>query len=132
MIVFWLSRFYKFQHSSFTLNMITCFIHFCDFRYALKNNLPVLNHVSLPRLGAMQGIIDVCGCKSDKVSPNNNTGQSHFMALVGYSTSSDVAFNFKYFCFYRGFIEVVLRMFYFYTVYPLQNEQYLVYPFNQT
>lgn len=42
-------------------------------RYALKNNLPVLNHVSLPRLGAMQGIIDVCGCKSDKVSPNNNT-----------------------------------------------------------
>ncbi|XP_046665701.1 acyl-CoA:lysophosphatidylglycerol acyltransferase 1-like isoform X3 [Homalodisca vitripennis] len=42
-------------------------------RYALKNNLPVLNHVSLPRMGAMQGIVDVCGCQSDQVSPNNNT-----------------------------------------------------------
>lgn len=30
-------------------------------RYALKNNLPILQHVSLPRVGALQTIIDVVG-----------------------------------------------------------------------
>lgn len=34
------------------------------FRYAEKNNLPVLTHVTLPRTGAMNIIIDTMG-KSD-------------------------------------------------------------------
>lgn len=33
-------------------------------RYAVKNNLPVLQHVSLPRVGAMQIIIDAIGPRS--------------------------------------------------------------------
>jgi len=32
-------------------------------RYALKNNLPQLTHVSLPRMGAMHGIMEVVGPK---------------------------------------------------------------------
>lgn len=51
---------------------------FCFFRYALKNNLPVLTHVSLPRLGAMQGIIDILGeSKESKVNSSNNNAVSH-------------------------------------------------------
>uniref|UniRef100_A0A1B6CCX9 Phospholipid/glycerol acyltransferase domain-containing protein n=1 Tax=Clastoptera arizonana TaxID=38151 RepID=A0A1B6CCX9_9HEMI len=43
-------------------------------RYALKNNLPVLNNVSLPRLGAMQAIIDVMGANKEvaKLNSANN------------------------------------------------------------
>lgn len=36
------------------------------FRYANKNNLPVLNHVTLPRHGAMKTIIDVLGPGQDE------------------------------------------------------------------
>lgn len=31
------------------------------FRYAVKNNLPALEHVSLPRVGALKVIIDEVG-----------------------------------------------------------------------
>ncbi|XP_014242741.1 acyl-CoA:lysophosphatidylglycerol acyltransferase 1-like [Cimex lectularius] len=37
-------------------------------RYALKNNLPMLNNVSLPRMGAMHGIMDVLGPQGDDKS----------------------------------------------------------------
>lgn len=36
------------------------------FRYATKNNLPVLQHVTLPRIGAMKTIIDVLGPGQDE------------------------------------------------------------------
>jgi lysophosphatidylglycerol acyltransferase 1 len=37
-------------------------MNYClSFRYAEKNNLPVLNHVSLPRVGALQAIVDTVG-----------------------------------------------------------------------
>lgn len=46
-------------------------------RYALKNNLPVLTHVSLPRLGAMQAIIDILGeSKESKINSSNNNAIS--------------------------------------------------------
>jgi hypothetical protein len=37
-------------------------MNYCfSFRYAEKNNLPVLNHVSLPRVGALHTIVDTVG-----------------------------------------------------------------------
>lgn len=39
------------------------------FRYAAKNNLPMLNHVSLPRVGALKVIIDEAGPKMPSSSP---------------------------------------------------------------
>lgn len=35
------------------------------FRFAEKNNLPVLNNVTLPRVGAMKAIMDVLGAPMD-------------------------------------------------------------------
>jgi lysophosphatidylglycerol acyltransferase 1 len=35
-------------------------------RYATKNNLPILHHVTLPRIGAMKTIIDVLGPGQDE------------------------------------------------------------------
>lgn len=45
-------------------------------RFALKNNLPVLEHVTLPRVGAMKAIIDVLGSTS---SSNNNSTSKPIM-----------------------------------------------------
>jgi lysophosphatidylglycerol acyltransferase 1 len=43
------------------------------FRFALKNNLPVLQHVSLPRVGALQTIVDTVGPeKNTNIGGNNN------------------------------------------------------------
>jgi hypothetical protein len=47
--------------------------YFSLFRFALKNNLPVLKHVSLPRVGALQAIVDTVGPeKSSSLGGNNN------------------------------------------------------------
>lgn len=45
------------------------------FRYAIKNNLPLLEHVTLPRLGAFSAIIDELSPKQTKYGgvTNNNT-----------------------------------------------------------
>lgn len=45
------------------------------FRYAQKNNLPLLEHVTLPRLGAFSAIIDELSPKQTKYGgvTNNNT-----------------------------------------------------------
>ncbi|XP_049795534.1 acyl-CoA:lysophosphatidylglycerol acyltransferase 1-like [Schistocerca nitens] len=58
-------------------------------RYALKNNLPVLQHVSLPRVGALQTIIDVVGPvesasvrQSEKKSDILNSIENDVMAKV--------------------------------------------------
>lgn len=40
-------------------------------RYALKNGLPVLQNVSLPRVGALQAIMDTVGCKKYEMGNNN-------------------------------------------------------------
>lgn len=56
-------------------------------RYALKNNLPVLNHVSLPRMGAMQAIIDIMG--SSKLA-NNNSPSSLGVVSDGLSWVVDI------------------------------------------
>lgn len=42
-------------------------------KYALKNNLPVLQHVSLPRVGALQAIIDIVG--PTQISENKSPGE---------------------------------------------------------
>ena len=42
------------------------FLFFFLFRFANKNNLPLLNHVTLPRNGAMKTIIDVLGPGQDE------------------------------------------------------------------
>lgn len=42
-------------------------------RFALKNNLPVLQHVSLPRVGAMHTIVDIVGPNASAKIGNNNT-----------------------------------------------------------
>ena len=39
-------------------------------RFATKNNLPILENVSLPRVGAMQTIFDVIGPAQNNNSPN--------------------------------------------------------------
>jgi hypothetical protein len=46
------------------------------FRFALKNNLPVLQHVSLPRVGALQAIVDTVGPKKNINLGGNNNGDS--------------------------------------------------------
>jgi len=39
-----------------------CEMNYCfSFRFAQKNNLPVLEYVSLPRVGALQAIVDTVG-----------------------------------------------------------------------
>lgn len=43
-------------------------------RFAEKNNLPQLHHVTLPRTGAMQVIMDTLGPKS---TVNNNSNSDH-------------------------------------------------------
>lgn len=40
-------------------------IFITTFRYAQKNNYPLLQHVTLPRIGAMKTIIDVVGPEND-------------------------------------------------------------------
>lgn len=42
-------------------------------RYALKNNLPVLQHVSLPRVGALRAILDTIGYYKHEIGNNNST-----------------------------------------------------------
>lgn len=49
-------------------------------RFAEKNNLPVLNHVTVPRVGAMKAIVDVLG------SPESPCGQSS----IGVSSCSQL------------------------------------------
>jgi hypothetical protein len=44
------------------------------FRFALKNNLPVLQHVSLPRVGALQTIVDTVGPEKNSGPGGNNSG----------------------------------------------------------
>lgn len=41
-------------------------------RFALKNNLPVLQNVSLPRVGALQAIMDTVGSKKYEMGNNNS------------------------------------------------------------
>ncbi|BES93449.1 Acyltransferase [Nesidiocoris tenuis] len=43
-------------------------------RYAEKNNLPRLNHVSLPRMGAMHGICEVLRSPNSEVTSTTSTG----------------------------------------------------------
>lgn len=56
----------------------TFFIINCLFllRFALKNNLPVLQHVSLPRVGALQTIVDTVGPEKNSNLGGNNNGDS--------------------------------------------------------
>lgn len=42
------------------------------FRFAIKNNLPILQHVSLPRVGALQTIVDIVGPQKSSGSGGNN------------------------------------------------------------
>lgn len=41
-------------------------------RFALKNNLPVLQNVSLPRVGALQAIMGTVGSKKYEMGNNNS------------------------------------------------------------
>ncbi|PSN37462.1 Acyl-CoA:lysophosphatidylglycerol acyltransferase 1 [Blattella germanica] len=51
-------------------------------RYAVKNNLPVLQHVSLPRVGALQTIVDTVG--PEKISnPGGNNNADPTINLDG-------------------------------------------------
>lgn len=53
-------------------------------RFALKNNLPVLHHVSLPRVGALQTIVDTVGPdKNSNPGGNNNTDPAHNLDGMG-------------------------------------------------
>jgi hypothetical protein len=48
-------------------------MNYCfPFRFALKNNLPVLQHVSLPRVGALHAIVDTVG--PEKNPGGNSSG----------------------------------------------------------
>jgi hypothetical protein len=42
------------------------------FRFAEKNNLPVLGYVTLPRIGAMKAIMEVLGTTDDHTNMVNN------------------------------------------------------------
>ncbi|KAL1138409.1 hypothetical protein AAG570_008473 [Ranatra chinensis] len=53
-------------------------------RYALKNNLPVLNHVSLPRVGAMHAIMDV-------LSPDNKERNKNAVDKTNQNESDDLS-----------------------------------------
>lgn len=53
------------------MNLILNILIMFYFRFALKNNLPVLNNVSLPRVGALKAIMDEIGPK--KQSNNNKS-----------------------------------------------------------
>lgn len=44
-------------------------------RYAAKNNLPMLNNVSLPRVGALKIIIDEAGPNMPSSSPYTNVNK---------------------------------------------------------
>lgn len=68
--------------------LVTCFqelflqIFFFISRYALKNNFPVLEHVTLPRVGAMDVILDTLRPEKIKEALENGegtllTGQFH-------------------------------------------------------
>jgi lysophosphatidylglycerol acyltransferase 1 len=50
--------------------------YFFLFRFALKNNLPVLQHVTLPRVGALQTIVDTVGPEKNIDHGGNNNGDS--------------------------------------------------------
>lgn len=49
-------------------------------KYAQKNNLPLLNYVSLPRVGALQAIMNTVGPHS--VLKNNNSSVSQGKASL--------------------------------------------------
>jgi lysophosphatidylglycerol acyltransferase 1 len=52
-----------------------CEMNYCfSFRFALKNNLPVLEHVSLPRVGALQTIVDTVGPGRNSNPGGNSSG----------------------------------------------------------
>jgi hypothetical protein len=52
-----------------------CEMDYCfSFRFAEKNNLPRLNNVSLPRVGALQAIIDTVGPGKYSGPGGNNSG----------------------------------------------------------
>lgn len=51
-------------------------------KYAVKNNLPHLEHVTVPRVGALHTIMDCLN--PEKVVPNNNsTLGTEFTLLLG-------------------------------------------------
>lgn len=52
-------------------------------KYAAKNNLPKLNHVSLPRVGALQTIMRTVGPQG---VANNNSKSIDGNVIVMYST----------------------------------------------
>ncbi|XP_058826100.1 acyl-CoA:lysophosphatidylglycerol acyltransferase 1-like [Topomyia yanbarensis] len=65
-------------------------------RFAEKNNLPVLNHVTVPRVGAMKAIIDVLGSPDSpcRMSNTNSTGstvviEDQFEETAGLTTAVD-------------------------------------------
>ncbi|CAB0008235.1 unnamed protein product, partial [Nesidiocoris tenuis] len=49
--------------------------------YAEKNNLPRLNHVSLPRMGAMHGICEVLRSPNSEVTSTTSTGSITYAPL---------------------------------------------------
>jgi len=52
-----------------------CEMNYCfSFRFALKNNLPVLERVSLPRVGALQAIVDTVGPGRNNSPVGNSSG----------------------------------------------------------
>jgi hypothetical protein len=52
-----------------------CEMNYCfPFRFAQKNNLPVLQHVSLPRVGALQTIVDTVGPEKNSNPGGNSSG----------------------------------------------------------
>nr|CAD7406313.1 unnamed protein product [Timema cristinae] len=50
-------------------------------KYGLKNNLPVLQHVSLPRVGALQTIMDQVGGHPEKLANNNVHGEQPYISF---------------------------------------------------
>lgn len=60
-------------------------IYFPFIRFAEKNNLPVLEYVTLPRVGAMKAIADVLGPSSS--SNNNSTTKSPMNGNIVSSTT---------------------------------------------
>jgi hypothetical protein len=52
-----------------------CEMNYCfSFRFARKNNLPVLEYVSLPRVGALQTIVDTVGPGRNNNPDGNSSG----------------------------------------------------------
>ncbi|KFB35012.1 AGAP002482-PA-like protein [Anopheles sinensis] len=59
-------------------------------RFAEKNNLPVLNNVTLPRVGAMKAIIDMLGAPSD-INNSSATTNPSSRSLLGSGVRQEAA-----------------------------------------